>query len=374
MFSPARRTAQIAAWASGSSARVTPHPGPVPRTTSSRRDNNPLSAPSPSPANSTSSSVWAAAGKRASTVERNAAILPGQAGQGVVHQLNGVGLQFDDVLHGVERIQERREGAHAEHPAGRPARQLQPDPAEEGQGALRPHQNLGRRGPRSQQTVQVVPCHVTEDFRHAPLQFRRLPRRDSADRLHQVVRRRPVPPEHPHPPIRQHRLDGQHVVGHDPVADRAGPAAVVARHPPDGGAARGRHVHREEQPRRSQSAVQAVEHNARLHPHGPALPVHRAHLAQIPRSVHNQRAPDRLPALRSPRPPGQHRHPFLARDRHGRVDVVERARKHHPDRLDLVDGCVGRIKAPRERVEANRPLHVVAQPGGQGGKHMANCE
>ena len=69
-------------------------------------------------------------------------ILSGEPGQGIVDQLHRVRREFDDVLHGVQRLEQRRKAADPEHPPPRPAGQLERQLAEEGECALRTHEQF----------------------------------------------------------------------------------------------------------------------------------------------------------------------------------------------------------------------------------------
>ena len=313
---------------------------------------------------------------------------PGQSEGRVVQQLHRVGRQLDERGHGVERVGQRGEPAHAQHPAGRHGRELELERAEERQGALRPDQQLGHRRPGAQEAVKVVAGHVTHHLGHPPLQLVGLPPRDSEDLGAEVGRgvgrRRTAPregrdgvgrsssgrgrvrrPEEGHPTVGQGGLHLQHVVGHDPVADRARAAAVVARHAAQRGAAGRGHVHREGEAARRQLSVQVVQHQPGLHRGRAGVGVHLQHAPQVARGVHHDGAPHRLPALGRSRSPGQHRRALLPRHGDRRVHVVQRAGQHHPQRLDLVDRRVGRVEPPRQGVEAHVARHMLAQARGQ---------
>ena len=106
--------------------------------------------------------------------------------------------------------------------------------------------------------------------------------------------------------VGQDGVDGQHVVAHDAVADRARAAGVVAGHAADGGAARGGHVDRKPQARQPQLPVEIVEHDAGLHHAGAVDLVHLDQLLEVLAEVHDQRAPDRLAGLRGAAPARQH--------------------------------------------------------------------
>ena len=230
--------------------------------------------------------------------------------------------------------------------------------------------------------MQIVAGHVAEHLGDPSFQLAGLASRDLPNDLDHIrnvgagrvcPRRAPglpcsalrLRPEHGHPPVGQHRFHGQHVVGHDPVADRAGASAVVADHPAQRGAAGGGHVHRKAEVRRRQPAVQLVQHQTRLDPCGARLSIHFQQPVQVPRRVHDHGPPHRLTALRGPAATGQHRRPLFAGRAHHGLHVVQRARQDHPQRLDLVDGGVGGVEAARGRVEPHVALHVSAQAGGK---------
>jgi hypothetical protein len=68
-----------------------------------------------------------------------------------------------------------------------------------------------------------------------------------------------------------------------------------------------------------------------------------------------------LAALRSNAAARQHRHPLLARNRDRRRGILAAPRHGHTQRLDLVDGRIGRIPPPAERVEQHLALRLAAQ-------------
>ncbi len=88
-----------------------------------------------------------------------------------------------------------------------------------------------------------------------------------------------------------------------------------------------------------------AEHDARLDRCTAPVGVDLEHVAKIFRAVDDQGAVDRLPALAGPPAARQDRNAALARDRDRGRDILDRARHENPDRLDLVDGGVGRIAA-----------------------------
>ncbi len=99
--------------------------------------------------------------------------------------------------------------------------------------------------------------------------------------------------------VRQQRIDGEHVVAHDAVAQRARAAGVVARHAADGGAARRRHIDRKPPARRLELPVQLIENDPRLDDAGPPLCIEFEHPVEVLREIDDQRTPDGLAGLRS---------------------------------------------------------------------------
>ncbi len=72
---------------------------------------------------------------------------------------------------------------------------------------------------------------------------------------------------------------------------------------------------------------------------------------EILRAVDHQRGVDRLPALRRAAAARRHADALVARDRYRPIGVLDRARRHHAERHDLVVRGVGRVAAAREAVE-----------------------
>ena len=127
----------------------------------------------------------------------------------------------------------------------------------------------GARGRR--QRIEVVAADPAKLVREARGDLLGLPRAERAQPLASVRRCRPAHRRRDCPAARrteaaaigQHRVDAQHVVRHQPVADRLAAAGIVARHAADGAARRSR-----DRPGRTpvllQRGVQRAEHDAGL--------------------------------------------------------------------------------------------------------------
>ena len=96
---------------------------------------------------------------------------------------------------------------------------------------------------------------------------------------------------------------------------------------------------------RLQGRVEMAEHDPRLNHGASAIGVDLKHVAEIFRAVEDQGSIDRLAALTGAAAAGQDRDIALACDRHCGRDILDRARHENADRLDLVNGGVGRIAA-----------------------------
>ena len=83
---------------------------------------------------------------------------------------------------------------------------------------------------------------------------------------------------------------------------------------------------------------------------------------EIFRAVDHQRLADGLPACDVPPPRGQHGHAFRAGNRDRPLGFLDRARRDHAQRHDLVMGGVGRVAAAGEAVELHVPAQLGLQP------------
>ncbi len=151
--------------------------------------------------------------------------------------------------------------------------------------------------------------------------------------------------------VGQQRVDREHVLARVAVAQRARAAGIVADHAADGGARGGRDVDRKPQAVRLEPAVELVEHDAGLDHAAPAGDVELEDVVEMFRAVDDQRRVDGLAALRGAAAARQHAHALLARDRDRALGLLDRARRHHAERHDLVVRGVGGVAAAGEAVE-----------------------
>ncbi len=77
--------------------------------------------------------------------------------------------------------------------------------------------------------------------------------------------------------------------------------------------------------------------------------------------INNQRLTHRLTALGGTAAAGQNGYPLFRRDLNCAGDIIPAARNQHPDRLNLIDGGIGRVPAPRKRVEQHIAFDLSAK-------------
>ena len=77
--------------------------------------------------------------------------------------------------------------------------------------------------------------------------------------------------------------------------------------------------------------------------------------------INNQRLAHGLTALGGTPAAGQNGYPLFRRDLNCAGDIIPAARNQYPDRLDLVDGGIGRVPAPRKRVEQHIAFDLSAK-------------
>ncbi len=140
------------------------------------------------------------------------------------------------------------------------------------------------------------------------------------------------------------------------VQSRPLPARIVADHPSQRGAIRGRNVRSEEDPVWSQVVVELIEHHAWLDPHNAGLGIVRDDAVHVLGEIDTQAVPQRSAVGAGAAAARQESNRRVARragqpsDRH---HVVAYARKDHRLRHDLIDAVVGRGDQPRRVVAAN---------------------
>ena len=286
--------------------------------------------------------------------------LPRQGDHRVVHQLNRLRPQRHQVLRRVHRLVEGREVTDAHHRIGRLRRELQLDPGGIGERALGTDQKLGevhRRLLRDQR-IDVVAADPAHHLRKAFIDLAGLAPAD-LQKLRQEAREVRVMAstvgrnwtEGGLLSIRQHRIDGENVVPHHAVADRAAAAGIVTGHAADGRPGRGGDIDRKPETVPLQLAVQIIQHDAGLDDAAPVLHVELDQPVEMTGIVQHQGPVDRLTALRGAAAARQQGNSGLPGDGDGRPDILGGARHGDADREDLIDRGVGRIASPARPVE-----------------------
>jgi len=247
----------------------------------------------------------------------------------------------------------------------RQAVQLQLDLGEEAERAFRSDQQLRRIERCCAQCIKIVTAYTTEQLREMLLDLVRQLGMEVAQRAQGLARQIACLGEEMTGAIGQDGLDAQHVLDHDAVLDRARAAGIIAGHAADRRAVGRRDVDREAVAGRLQLLVQMVEHDARLDRHRLGVEIGLQHLVHVAADINDQRAADRLAALRGAGAARQHRDAGLARDLDGGRDVLGVLGLDHADRLDLVDRGIGRIAAAGEGVETHLALDRFPESRGQ---------
>ena len=297
----------------------------------------------------------------------------GEPDHGRIHQLDRGRLQGDDVLGRLHRRAEGREVAGAED-LGRLGQRRQPDLDGGGnaQRAFRADQQMGEvdRIVGGHQRVEIV---AADPALHLGEARRDLAGLAAAQRQHggDEFARRLVGGvlvelgEAAGGAVGKDRVDGDDVVAHRAVAQRARAAGIVAGHAADGGARRGGDVDGKPQAVRLQEPVEIVEDDARLDHRATARDVQLQELVEMLRRVDDQAGIDRLAALRRAAAAHGQRQPLLAAGVERRRHVVAGAGDDHAGGHDLVDRGVGGVTPAVEAVEiyvaGNFPLKPAAQ-------------
>ncbi len=256
------------------------------------------------------------------------------------------------------------------HPVrGNPV-QLQLDAVEEAQRAFGPDQDFGEIA--AAQSFQTVAADIAQHGRRAGADFVFFAGVEIGQALRDVgfARRRAGQvsarrPQLHRAAVGQGRVDRQHVLQHDAVADRPRAAGIVGGHAADRGAVGRADVDREGPARCFQMLVEMIEHDAGLHPGGAVLGIQLQHVAHVFAGVEHQRFADRLATLGRAGAARQNRYAFAARDLDRGAYVVAVARNDHADRFDLIDRRVGRIAAAVERAEADFAAQGTTQARGE---------
>ena len=252
------------------------------------------------------------------------------------------GVQRHEVARRLHRRAEARELADADHFARLDRRELEQQPLGKRQRALGADEQAGEVvaacgvGLR-REGIDVVAADAAQLAREAGGDLVGLADAECAQRGKQRRRLLRIGgTEAMARTVGEQRVDREHVVGHQPVADALGTAGIVAGHAADGAALVRRGIDREEEAVRLQRRVEMAEHEAGLDQRGARGGIDLDDLAQVLRAVEHDRPVDRLPALAGAAAARQHRHAVLAGDRQRRLQVVSGLGNDHADRLDLV--------------------------------------
>ena len=269
------------------------------------------------------------------------------------------------MLREIHRRVELREMAHAERTPRRNARELEMQPLRVRERAFGPDEEMRRVAVRLSEMVEVVAGHLAQQLREARLDLRAfalIERFQLGDEC--LIRARPLRPvdraEAPAIAGDGDGVDGEHVVHHVAVGDRARAAGVVACHAADRGLRAGRDIDGEPEPLGPQRRVELIEHHAGLD--GRALAIDLQDTMQVLGVVDHEGRTDCLAALRAARAARQQRHACIRRYRNRGTRRFLRARHDDAERLDLVDRSVGCIAAATRAVEQDLGVELLAQP------------
>ena len=141
--------------------------------------------------------------------------------------------------------------------------------------------------------------------------------------------------------VGQQRLNRDDVVAHRAVAHRAPAARVVAGHATDGRPRGCRDVDGKPQPVRLELAIEIVEHDAGLDCHAPVLDVEIQDAREVLRAIDDERFADGLAGLRRAAAARQDGRPLAAGNRYCAISLLDRARRDHAHRHDLIVGGIG---------------------------------
>ena len=270
------------------------------------------------------------------------------------------------------RVAEGREMADAERLFAQHRRQLQRDLLADGERALRADQQrrqIVRRAVRRER-VDIIAADPARHVREtgadllglAGAELQQAAGEGGKALLVRGQRRRPLDGREARlAAVRHQRVDGLEIVAHHAVADRARAAAIIRRHAPERRPRAGRDVDRKPQAGDFERAVQLVEHQARLDNGRRALRIDAQDFIEMLGKIDDDRCIDRLPALRGPAAPRQHRHALLAGDGQHRFDILKALRHDDAEREHLIDRGVCGIASAVETGDEHVALDGAAQ-------------
>ena len=107
--------------------------------------------------------------------------------------------------------------------------------------------------------------------------------------------------------------------------------------------------------------VQVIEHDSGLHPRRARGYVELEQFVQMLAVIDDERCAHGLTALRGARATRQDRHVRVRGDRECRERIALVQRHDDAERLDLVNRCIGRVAAARERVEEHFAFELLGE-------------
>ena len=266
---------------------------------------------------------------------------------------------------------------HAHGPVGRQTGELERHRSGGGERPLRADEEMGEVRARFDQGIEIVAADPPLHLRVYRLDLVAVGIRQSEHASGEVFRPRAASdgarhvagePEAEGGAIVEQRLQGEHVVAHLAVAERAGAAGIVAGHAADGAAGRGRGLDREEPAVGFQPGVEAFQHMAGLDGHRAPFRVVGEHAVEVARAIHHEAGADRLAVLRGATAAQDHGDVVVGRDLQRRGDVGGTFGEDHARRHDLVDRGVGRVASAGEGVEAGLALQHLRKLARQSGR------
>src|SRR5258708_17797035 len=136
-----------------------------------------------------------------------------------------------------------------------------------------------------------------------------------------------------------------------PVSRRVRSTRVVRNHPTQRCTRTRRHVRPEAIPMRPQEIIKLIQDHPRTDAHSFALQVELTDLAIMPCEIDYQSVSDRTAGQTRACPSRNDRYTRVQSSLHEGASLLGIARKSYRQRLDLVDGCIGRIKLARQVVK-----------------------
>ncbi len=287
-----------------------------------------------------------------------------QLDHGAVDQFDRDRLQPHQMLRRVHRLVEAAEMHGADGAPAEKRRQLQFDARREAERAFRADQDMRQIDVvlTRHQRIEIVTADASLHFGKARFDLGRFARADRQQILGQrPQRRRHVgeaaadAAEMRQRAISQNSFDRQDVVAHGAVTQRTAAARIIAGHAAECRARGSRDVDGKPETMGFKLAVQLVEHDARLDRDAPAAHIEIKDTRKVFRAVDDQAVADRLPTLRGAAATRQDGHALRTGNPYRPIGFLDGFGRNHAHGGDLVVGCVRRVAAAGEPVEANIP-------------------